>query len=139
VLFATGGSRNYDDVGHPAVQRFRSAMRRLGWDTPDRMSQWALEGWAGGQWFADAVASCGSSVTRPCVESFLARPVPYDGQGLLLPRDFTVGHGGLGLHSSCVNVVRWRDSANDGAGGWVDQVPDMYRNCFEVPSIAYRP
>jgi hypothetical protein len=35
--------------------------------------------------------------------------------------------------------VRWQDAANGGAGGWVSQVPDMDRNCFDVPSITYRP
>ena len=28
------------------------------------LSDWALEGWAGGQWFADAAASCGAALTR---------------------------------------------------------------------------
>ena len=138
-LYATGGSRNYDATSVPAVERFRSAMARLGLDTADSMSQWALEGWAGAQWFADAARSCGRGLTRACVEDFMARKTPYDGHGLLLPRDFVVGTPNLTPHESCLNVVRWQDSANDGAGGWVEQVPDMTHNCFVVSGISYRP
>ena len=138
-LYATGGSRNYDAVDAPEVARFRHAMARLGWDTPSTLSQWALEGWAGARWFADAAASCGRSLSRPCVERFMSRPTPYDGHGLLLPRTFTVGSPDLAPHRSCLNVVRWQDSADNGAGGWVEQVRDMFHNCFVVPSIAYRP
>ena len=138
-LYATGGSRNYDATSVPAVARFRSAMARLGLDTADGMSQWALEGWAGAQWFADAARSCGRQLTRACVESFMARKTPYDGHGLLLPRDFSVGSPSLTPHESCLNVVRWQDAANNGAGGWVEQVPDMTRNCFTISGISYRP
>lgn len=139
VIYATGGSRSYDDTAHPAVRAFRQAMGRLDLDKPGSMSEWALEGWAGAQWFADAAESCGQSLTRECVERYLQRSEPYTGHGLLLPRSFTVGDGSLAPHLSCVNVVRWQDDANNGNGGWVDQVPDMYKNCFVVPSIAYRP
>lgn len=139
TIFATGGSRSYDDRGNPAVATFRTAMARLGLDTPTTMSQWALEGWAGAQWFADAAASCGTALTRACVEDFLARPTPYDGHGLLIPRDFRRGTPDLGPHRVCLNVVRWQDSANNGRGGWVSQVPDMSGNCFDVPSISYHP
>jgi len=138
-IYATGGSLNYDDRSSPQVAQFRTAMSRLGWDTTQQMSQWALEGWAGARWFADAAASCGSQLTRACVERFMARATPYDAGGLLIPRDFTVGTGSLAPHEACINVVRWQDSANNGAGGWVNQVPDMTRNCYNVPSIAYEP
>jgi hypothetical protein len=103
------------------------------------MSEWALEGWAGSMWFADAVDSCGADVTRECVEAYMARPTEYTGRGLLLPRDFIPGDGSTSIHKSCINVARWQDSANGGRGGWVDQVPDMTKNCFMVPSIEYRP
>jgi ABC-type branched-subunit amino acid transport system substrate-binding protein len=138
-LYATGGSRSYDAVTVPAVARFRQAMNRLGFGTTSSLSQWALEGWAGAQWFADAAASCGRALTRACVERFMARRQPYDAGGLLVPRTFVVGSPDLRPHRSCLNVVRWQDSANDGQGGWVEQVPDMDHNCFVVPSIAYRP
>ena len=139
VIYATGNSRNYDDVSFAPVAQFRTAMARLGLDKTSSLSEWALEGWAGAQWFADAAASCGAALTRGCLENYLRRPVPYDGHGLLLPRTFTVGTNDLAPHRSCINVVRWQDAANDGAGGWVDAVSDMNDNCFVVPSIAYRP
>lgn len=138
-IFATGNSANYDDVQNPQVARFRAAMDRLGWDTPETMSEWALEGWAGSMWFADAVASCGNSVTRDCVEAYMSRRTEYTADGLLLPRDFIPGDGSTSIHRSCINVVRWQDSASSGRGGWVNQVPDMTQNCFMVPSIVYRP
>lgn len=138
-IYATGDSANYDDVHDPQVARFRAAMDRLGWDTPDTMSEWALEGWAGAMWFADAVASCGADLTRTCVEAFMARPVQYTGRGLLLPRNFIPGDGAAEIHRGCLNVARWQDSANGGHGGWVTQVPDMNLNCFQVPTIVYRP
>lgn len=138
-LYATGGSRSYDAHHVPAVERFRRAMSRMGWNTASTMSQWALEGWAGAQWFSDAATSCGRNLTRTCVEQFMGRPAPYDANGLLLPRTFTVGTPSLAPHRACLNVARWQDSADNHSGGWVEQVPDMTRNCFVVPSIAYRP
>ena len=138
-LFATGNTLNYDDTQRPQVAAFRKAMTDEGWDTPSAMSEWALEGWAGAQWFTDAVASCGGDVTRSCVESYLARPQDYDGHGLLTPRRFTTGTRPGTSSRNCLNVVRWQDSAQGGRGGWVDQVPDMDRNCFTVPTVTYRP
>ena len=111
----------------------------MGWDKPDTMSQWALEGWAGGQWFADAAASCGQQLTRTCVENYMDRPTPYGAHGLLIPRDFTVGTPPLTPHRACLNVARWQDTANHGIGSWVEQGADMTRNCFNVPSIRYKP
>ena len=139
VMFATGSARNYDDTGIPAVAQFRAAMRREGWDKPTTMSEWALEAWAGAQWFVDAARSCGAQVTRSCVESYLGRPAPYDGHGLLIPRDFVVQPAHPTRSHNCFNVARWSDDANGGAGGWVTQVADMTKNCFDVPALAYRP
>ena len=139
AMFATGGAANYDDRDIPAVAKFRAAMAREGWDKPDRMSEWALEGWAGAQWFTDALRSCGGSPSRTCVEAYLARPTPYDGHGLLIPRTFTVEMPHPSRSVNCFNVARWSDAANHGAGGWVTQVPDMTANCFDVPTLPYRP
>lgn len=137
ALFATGGSRNYEDTRYPAVAAFRAAMGRQGWDTTTAMSEWALEGWAGAQWFADAAASCGADLTRRCVEAFMARKTPYDAHGLLTPRTFTVGTAKPKPARNCLNLARWSDTAEAGAGGWVSQVPDMNTNCFTVPILSY--
>jgi ABC-type branched-subunit amino acid transport system substrate-binding protein len=138
-LYATGGTRNYDATGSAVVDRFREAMKRLGWDTPATMSEWALEGWAGGLWFADAATSCGHDLTRTCVEDYLRRPTPYTGHGLLIGRTFTVGSSKLRPHRSCLNVARWQDTAASGSGGWVEQIVDMNKNCFVVTGVAYHP
>lgn len=139
VIFATGGTANYDDTTIAGVARFRAAMARNGWNTPSAMSEWALEGWAGAQWFADAAASCGQDLTRRCVEDFMKRPTPYDGHGLLIPRSFAVGVADAREARGCLNVVRWSDAANAGRGGWVTQVDDMNINCFVGPVLHYRP
>jgi branched-chain amino acid transport system substrate-binding protein len=138
-IFATGSARSYDDTRLPAVAAFRAAMAREGWNTATTMSEWALEGWAGAQWFADAVRSCGADVTRTCVEAFMGSPTPYDGHGLLIPRTFTVEPVHPTTSHNCFNVARWSDAANGGKGGWVTQVEDMNANCFDVPALPYRP
>lgn len=138
-VFVTGTALNYDDGHVGAVATFRSAMAREGWDKPTTMSEWALEAWAGAQWFADAARSCGDDVTRTCVETFMRSPTPYDGHGLLIPRTFTVERTHPTTSHNCFNVARWSDAANDGKGGWVTQVADMTTNCFDVPALPYRP
>lgn len=138
---ATGSSRSYADVAQPAVAEFREAMRKYFPDREDKMSQWALEGWASAQWLTDAIASCGADVTRKCVEDFVNRPEGYDAHGLLVPVDFRVETAEQVQQPAkwCINVVRWQDSAEGGRGGWVNQVPDMDTNCFQVPSLPYKP
>lgn len=138
TLFATGGARNYEDTSYPAVAAFRAQMAKEGWNKPETLSEWALEGWAGAQWFADAAASCGAALTRRCVEHYMATTVAYDGHGLLTPRDFRVGSGKVEPSRNCINVARWSDAANDGRGGWVTQVADMNTNCAVVPVFALR-
>jgi len=138
-IFVTGTARNYEDTADSAVAAFRSAMAKEGWDKPTTMSEWALEGWAGAQWFADAVRSCGADVTRDCVEAFMRSPTPYDGHGLLIPRSFTVDRTHPTTSHNCFNIARWRDGEGGDGGGWVTQVPDMNANCFDVPALPYRP
>lgn len=135
-IFATGNTQNYEDIKHPEVKRFRDAMARLHLDGPNQMSEWALEGWAGAQWMADAIESCGAKVTRVCVEAYMQRPVDYIGHGLLSPRNFTK-YPPRDTVRDCINVARWQDSANGGKGGWVSQVPDLYKNCFTGAQIKY--
>ncbi len=134
-LFATGMTRNYEDTKYPGVAAFRQQMAADGHGGADQLSEWALEGWAGGQWLADAVASCGADVTRRCVEKFMnAGPAhPYDGDGLLVPRYFEERSTPREPQTNCINVARWQDSAH----GWVTQVPDMDKNCFTVHEWPY--
>jgi branched-chain amino acid transport system substrate-binding protein len=135
VLFATGMTRSYADTKYPAVAAFRQQMAADGHGGAEQMSEWALEGWAGGQWLADAIASCGAQVTRRCVEKFVdAGPShPYDAHGLLVPRYFEQRSTPREPQHNCINVARWSDSAHS----WVTQVPDMDANCFDVHEYPY--
>jgi hypothetical protein len=99
------------------------------------LSDWALEGWAGGQWLADAAASCGASLTRRCVEAFVNSGKPYGGHGLLTPREFQEYAHPHEPVTNCINVARWKDSAH----GWVTQVADMDKNCFRLTELPYSP
>jgi branched-chain amino acid transport system substrate-binding protein len=137
-LYATSLDRNYTDTQNPAVAQFRADMKAAYPDREDKLSMWELEGWASAQWLTDAMTSCGASLTRACVESYLNRPEPYDGHGLLVPRDFIVEPTPAPTQHNCLNVAQWQDDANGGTGGWVTRVPDMTTNCFDVPAVPYK-
>jgi ABC-type branched-subunit amino acid transport system substrate-binding protein len=134
-LWATGNTRNYEDTQYPEVANFRAQMSAEGHGGADDLSDWALEGWAGGQWFADAAASCGADLTRKCVLAFMNRQVKYsyDGHGLLTPRDFKRNPKPPPIIHNCINVVHWSVSGDT----WVTQVPDMDKNCFDVYNLPY--
>lgn len=132
-LWATGNDLNYDDTGRPQVKRFRDAMARLHLDGHDQLSEWALEGWAGAQWLTDAMRSCGADLTRRCVEAYMGSGKPYDAGGLLTPRSFKKGPPQK-TSWTCINAARWADDQ-----GWVSQVADMNKNCFDAKQISYTP
>ncbi|MFC5906129.1 ABC transporter substrate-binding protein [Streptacidiphilus monticola] len=139
-LWATSGSRNYEDTGYAAVAAFRAAMQRYYPQREGLLSQWELEGWAAAQWFTDAAASCGRTVDSACVDAFMTRRQPYDAHGLLVPASFVPSASPpQGPQHACLDVARWQDAAEGGRGGWVTQVPDMDANCFDVPALPYRP
>ena len=134
-LFATGMTRNYADTKYQQVADFRQQMSADGHGDANSLSEWALEGWAGGQWLADAVASCGADVTRKCVEAYVngGPSHPYDAHGLLVPRYFEERSTPREPQTNCINVARW----SDGAHSWVTQVADMDHNCFTVTEYPY--
>jgi ABC-type branched-subunit amino acid transport system substrate-binding protein len=132
-LWATGNDLNYDDTSFPQVKRFRDAMSRLHLDGRDQLSEWALEGWAGAQWLTDAMRSCGADLTRRCVEAYMGSGKPYTAGGLLTARSFKKSPPQKTLWT-CINVARWADGK-----GWVSQVPDMNKNCFDAKQISYEP
>ncbi len=138
-LYATANDLNYMDTRYPVVAQFRGDMRRSFPDRADRLSMWEEEGWASAQWLTDAMSSCGAQLTRACVEAYMNRPVPYDGHGLLTPRNFVVNQHPGGTEHNCLNVAQWQDAAFGGKGGWVTKTPDMQHTCYDVPSIAYSP
>jgi ABC-type branched-subunit amino acid transport system substrate-binding protein len=132
-LWVTGNTRNYEDTQYHQVALFRAQMSADGDGGPTKLSDWALEGWAGGLWFADAANSCGATLTRVCVEAYMNRKQPYDGHGLLTPRAFTDLSTEPKTVRDCINVARWV-SAKD---SWVTQVPNMDTNCFRVTNFSY--
>jgi len=138
-LYATALDRNYMDTQYPPVAQFRADMARWYPDRQDRLSMWTLEGWASAQWFTDAAAPCGAQLTRACVEAFLNRADPYDGRGLLIPRNFVVEAPPSATAHNCLNVAQWQDSAYGGKAGWLTRTPDMGTNCFDVFNVAYTP
>jgi branched-chain amino acid transport system substrate-binding protein len=138
ALYATASDRNYEDTKYPQVAAFRVAMQKYFPDRQDKLSMWELEGWVSAQWLTDGIASCGTAVSRGCVERFMNRSQPYDAHGLILPAGFSVT-APQPTQSGCLNAARWQDSAYGGRGGWVTQVPDMNTNCFIVPVISYTP
>ena len=128
-LWATGSSRNYEDVSQPSVREFRDATGSLA-----THSQWQLEGWAAAEWFTDAATSCAATgITRACVDAAMARGRRLTAGGLLLPVSFQPLPKPPATHRTCLSVARWQDGR-----GWVSQ-GDMNRTCFDVPQLAYTP
>jgi branched-chain amino acid transport system substrate-binding protein len=138
TIYATGNTQNYDDRGKPGVAAFQDAVDKYFPSHQSKTSEWELEGWASAQWLADAMRSCGAKLTRACVEDYLKGQHAYTGHGLLTARNFVVMRP-TAIEHSCVNVARWQDSADGGKGGWVSQVPDMNKNCFDAHELAYSP
>ena len=131
ALWATGSSRDFDDVSQPAVREFRDATKGL-----KTHSQWQLEGWAAAMWFTDAVKACTKTktgVTRACVDGFMNRSEHYTADGLLVPVTFERLAAPPRTRRTCLSVARWQDGK-----GWVPQ-GDMNSTCFEVPQLPYSP
>lgn len=131
ALWATGSSRDFDDMSQAAVREFRDATKGL-----KTHSQWQLEGWAAAMWFTDAAKSCArtkTGVTRACVDGFMNRSEDYTADGLLVPVSFERLAEPPKTRRTCLSVARWRDGK-----GWVAQ-GDMNSTCFDVPQLAYRP
>jgi len=137
VLYATSDELSYEDTQYPVIAAFRAAMTKYFPSRAPDLSMWELDGWASAQWLTDAIRSCGSDVTRTCVEGYMNRDTTYDGDGLLIPTSFIVARPGATTRA-CLNVARWQDSADGGHGGWVTQVSNMEANCFTVPVLAYQ-
>ncbi|MDQ1703784.1 MAG: hypothetical protein QOF18_150, partial [Frankiaceae bacterium] len=133
-LWATGNTLNYEDTKYPLVADFRGQMAADGHGGSTQLSDWTLEGWAGGQWFADAATSCGADLTRRCLEAFINSGQLYTAHGLLTARNFHELSRHPEPSHNCINVVRWSDAAH----GWVTQVPDMHKNCFTLHEVPYQ-
>ncbi|MCX4760923.1 ABC transporter substrate-binding protein [Streptomyces sp. NBC_01275] len=129
ALWATGSSRDYEDVSQPAVREFREATAGL-----KTHSQWQLEGWAAAMWFTEAARACaGDGVTRACVDDFMDHSEGFTADGLLLPVRFERLARPPGTRRTCLSVARWEDGR-----GWVSQ-GEMTDTCFDVPQLPYPP
>jgi hypothetical protein len=123
-------SKGYNQTDDPAVGEFRNAMKRF--DPGFKLHQWALEGWAAGKIFTEAVGSMGANVTRAGLVKYLDdRPDPYAAVGLF--RNITwkpTDHSKPGVN--CYAMHNWQDSA----GGWVTKSP---LDCFPTDWYPYTP
>jgi branched-chain amino acid transport system substrate-binding protein len=133
ALYATANERNYEDTSIPIVKQFRDDVAKYFPQRP--LSMWMLEGWAAAQWLTDAISSCGADVTRRCVEAFMNRATPYEGDGVMVPVVFQRLATPPQTVHACFNVARWQDSVFGGRGGWITAVPDMMKNCYDVPDL----
>ena len=138
-LYATATSRNYMDTDNATIARFRTEMRAAFPERENRMSMWAFEGWAAAQWFSDAATSCGTALTRACVEAYLERADPYDAHGGFVPRNFVAVASPPVTAHNCLFAARWSDDAYAGNGGWLSTTPDKQQMCFDVPNVSYSP
>jgi branched-chain amino acid transport system substrate-binding protein len=137
-LYATATDLNYADSSVAEVARFRDDMHAAFPERDPLLSMWELEGWASAQWLTDAMQSCGAELTRACLEGYLGRSEPYDGHGLLTPRDFTVSDDPAAPSHNCLSVAQWSDDADGGKGGWQSRTPVGGFDCFDVPNVPYR-
>ncbi len=72
-------------------------------------------------------------LTRRCVEGYLTRGKPYDGHGLLAPRNFVVDNPPHEPLTNCINVARWPTRQRLGDAG-----ADMDKNCFRTKEVPYK-
>jgi branched-chain amino acid transport system substrate-binding protein len=138
-LYATSSDRNYADTKIPAVAAFRAAMNTYFPGREPKLSMWELEGYAGAMWLTDAIRSCQNTPARACVTAYMNQQHPYTAGGLILPTTFTKAATPPPTVRDCLNVARWQDSADNGKGGWVTQVPNMNTTCYTVPNLPYSP
>jgi branched-chain amino acid transport system substrate-binding protein len=126
VIFSNGPSRPFTD-GHQEVARFRDAYARYQPGLP--LHQWALEAWAIGNIFADALEAMGPAPTRDGFVEFLNTMPPNDARGIMVHRrSYQVPPYPQDRAEDCFHMVRWLDDR----GGWVSAsglphcVPDAH-------------
>jgi branched-chain amino acid transport system substrate-binding protein len=132
IVWSNGKSASFDDTSVPMVKTFREDFQRYG--QGQALSQWAEEGYIAGIWFAQAAHSCGSNLTRNCIEHYLSSQASMTADGLMAP---DVGFGKKALSTSqterdCVEVVRW----NQAKGQW-DTLAAIARNCYVTHYFHY--
>jgi branched-chain amino acid transport system substrate-binding protein len=135
-VYVTGKTLAYSDTSNPTIAQFRQDMATYEPDQVPNLAEWTLEGWAAVQWLSDALATCPTSPTRPCVDAFVGKGSDtYTGHGILTPRGFaptTFNPNGTTMLHSCTSVAKWSDSA-----GTFVQVSNITTACYEVPQLPY--
>jgi ABC-type branched-subunit amino acid transport system substrate-binding protein len=131
--YAWGMSSNYADTSNSQVSLFRQAYASFAPGAP--ISQWSLESWAAGMWFADAASACGNDVTRGCIEKYVNVSSGYAARGLLDTHTTFFPHwSSRPAHiSQCYTIVKW---AGGGNGTW-GTVIDHSANCYTAPTFDY--
>ena len=115
-LWATSNTRNYEDTQYPGVANFRQQMAALGHGDANSMSEWALEGWAGGSG-SPTPSRRAAPTSRASASSRFVNAGPkhqYDAHGVLTPRYFIQRSTPEEPSYNCINVARWVTSKNAG-------------------------
>jgi branched-chain amino acid transport system substrate-binding protein len=130
-VFAFDASKDYTDIGDPAVAEVRDAMQRY---YPNvLMHDWVLTGWASAKMFADAVAALGPNVTRAGLARQLNQLRNYTAGGLVAAKDFQWPFDYSKPSAQCFSIAQWQDSANT----MVERAP--ISTCYTLPWEPYTP
>lgn len=119
VTYITSSSVAYTQTQIPGVKAFRDAYAR--YQPGQELHQWALDGFALGNMFAEGLGKLGAAPTRAgIIDRFNSLPDSVriiDGMllaGAYRPTDFKAERV-----RACTSISRWQDSA----GGWVQAAP----------------
>jgi branched-chain amino acid transport system substrate-binding protein len=132
IVWASGSSASYDDTANPMVKQFRQDFQNYGQGAT--LAQWSVEGYAAGIWFAQAAHSCGSNLTRVCIEHWLNTQNSLTAGGLMQPGiNFLKKHYTTSAtERDCIEVVKW----NQGKHGW-DTLASINKNCYTTHYYSY--
>jgi branched-chain amino acid transport system substrate-binding protein len=132
IVWSNGKSANYNDTSVPMVNTFREDFKRYG--QGEALSQWSEEGYIAGIWFAQAVHSCGSNLTRSCVQHWLYAQKSMAAEGLMAPdvsfqkKQYSTSK----TERDCQEVVKWNQSKNE----W-DTLASIAKNCYTTHYYHY--
>jgi hypothetical protein len=132
IVWSSGSSANYDDTSNPMVAQFRQDFQNYGQGAT--LAQWSVEGYAAGIWFAQAAHSCGSNLTRTCVEHWLNTQKSLSAGGLMQPgiNFLKKAYSPSATERDCIEVVKW----NQGKKGW-DTLASINKNCYTTHYYSY--
>ncbi|MHB8467704.1 MAG: type 1 periplasmic-binding domain-containing protein, partial [Acidimicrobiales bacterium] len=109
-VYVTGSTVPFMDTKVPVMAQFR---RDFSTYSPGALlHQWAVDGYAGGVMFSDAIASMGATPTRKGMIAFFdgIKPYTYSVHGLYHDVDW-VNKPHPNTRPACGSVAQWQDSA----------------------------